>query len=133
MKHVFIKLALLSILTFAAAYTFAHQPQSQNPPASSGQSQAQQPAEPPPHVDQEPNPDDRALESSIKDELAKDAHMTYSRISVHVTDTEIMLTGVVLTNTAKDQAEKIAGEHAGNRKIENQLKVNPNTHPGPGL
>jgi osmotically-inducible protein OsmY len=127
MKYVSIKLALLSIFTFAAAYAFVQQPQSQNPPASD-QSQAQQTAEPPPHVDQEPNPEDRALENSIKGELEKDPHMAYSRVSVHVTDTEVMLRGVVLTSTAKEQAEKIAGEHAGNRKIANHLKVNSNTH-----
>jgi osmotically-inducible protein OsmY len=132
MKSISIKLALLSIITFAAACAFAQQPQSQNPPPAD-QSQAQQTAEPPPHVDEEPNPEDRALEGSIKDDLAKDPHMAYARVAVHVTDTEIMLTGVVLTSTAKDQAEKIAGEHAGSRKIENQLKINPNTHPGPGL
>ena len=132
MKHLSIKLALLSILTFAAAFAFAQQPQSQNPP-SSDQSQAQQPAEAPPHVDAEPNPEDRSLESSIQDELAKDPHLAYSHVAVHVTDTEIMLTGTVKTSTAKDQAEKIAGEHAGSRKIENHLKVNSNTNPGPGL
>ena len=132
MKHFPIKLALLSILMFAAAYAFAQQPQSQNPPASD-QSQAQQPAEAPPHVDAEPNPDDRALESSIQSELKQDPHMAYSSVAVHVTDTEIMLTGTVKTSTAKEQAAKIAGEHAGSRKIENHIKVNPNTHPGSGL
>jgi osmotically-inducible protein OsmY len=132
MKHVSIKLALLSIVMFAAVYALAQQPQSQNPPASD-QSQAQQPAEAPPHADAEPNPDDRALEQTIQDDLGKDAHMAYSSVAVHVTDTQIMLTGTVHTSTAKDQAAKIAGEHAGGRKIENHIKVNPNTHPGSGL
>lgn len=129
MKHVSIKLALLSIVMFASVYALAQQPQAQAP-SSSDQSQAQQPTEAPPHVDAEPNPDDRALEQSIKDDLGKDEHMAYSSVAVHVTDTQIMLTGTVHTSTAKDQAAKIAGEHAGGRKIENQIKVNPNTHPG---
>ena len=129
MKNFFMKLALLSMLMFAAAYSLAQQPQSQTP-SSSDQSQTQQPTEAPPHVDAEPNPDDRALEQSIKDDLGKDEHMAYSSVAVHVTDTQIMLTGTVHTSTAKDQAAKIAGEHAGGRKIENQIKVNPNTHPG---
>jgi len=132
MKHFSIKLALLSIVMFAAALAIGQQPQSQNPPASD-QSQAQQPAEAPPHVDAEPNPEDRALETTIKDDLKKDPHMTYSHVAVHVTDTEVMLTGTVKTATAKDQAAKIAGEHAGSRKIENHIKVNSNTHPGSGF
>jgi osmotically-inducible protein OsmY len=115
---------------FAAAFALAQQPQSQTPSSAPDQSQAQQPAEPPPHVDAEPNPEDRTLEQSIQDNLGKDSHMAYSSVAVHVTDTEIMLTGTVHTSTAKDQAAKIAGEHAGGRKIENQIKVNPNTHPG---
>jgi osmotically-inducible protein OsmY len=130
MRHNFIPLALLSILALVAIQALSQQPQSQSP---STPSQAQQPAEAPPHVDQEPNPEDRSLESSIKDELKKDPHMAYSNVRVHVTDTEIMLTGTVQTGTAKTQAAKIAGEHAGSRKIENHLKVNPNMHPGSGL
>ncbi len=132
MKHFSIKLALLSIFMFAAVYAFAQQPQSQNP-SSSDQSQAQQPTEAPPHVDAEPNPDDRALEKSIQADLSKDEHMAYSNVAVHVTDTEIMLTGTVQTSTAKDQAEKVASEHAGSRKIKNQIKINTNNHPGLGL
>ena len=133
MKQLSTKLALLSILIFAAVYALAQQPQSQTPSSAPERSQAQQPAEEPPHVDAEPNPDDRALEQSIKADLGKDQHMAYSSVSVHVTDTEIMLTGTVHTSTAKKQAAKIAGEHAGGRKIENHLKVNSNTHPGSGL
>ena len=132
MKQLSTKLALLSILMFAAVYALAQQPQSQTPSSAPDQSHAQQPegSSLPPHVDAEPNPDDRALEQTIQDNLGKDAHMAYSSVAVHVTDTEIMLTGTVHTSTAKDQAAKIAGEHAGGRKIENQIKVNPNTHPG---
>jgi osmotically-inducible protein OsmY len=135
MKHYSIKLALLSILTFVAVQALSqsqYPAPSQSQPSQS-QPQAQQPTEAPPHVDAEPNPDDRSLENSIKDELKKDPHMAYSRVAVHVTDTEIMLTGVVLSSTAKEQAAKIAGEHAGNRKIKNQLKVNPNINPPSGL
>jgi hypothetical protein len=131
MKHFSIKLALLSTLMFVAVNAFAQQPQSQNPPAPD--QSAQQPTEAPPHVDAEPNPDDRALEKSIQSDFGKDEHMAYSNVSVHVTDTEIMLTGTVQTSAAKDQAEKIASEHAGSRKITNQIKINTNTHPGAGI
>ena len=130
MRHYSVKFALLAMLTFAAVPVLGQQPQSQSP---STPAQVQSQAEAPPHVDQEPNPQDRALESSIKDELKKDPHMAYSNVRVHVTDTEVMLTGTVQTGTAKTQAAKIAGEHSGNRKVENHLKVNPNMHPGSGL
>ncbi len=134
MKHYSIKLALLSILTLAAVQALS---QSQYPaPSQSQPSQSQPQAQQPegaPHVDAEPSPDDRALEKSIQADLGKDPHMAYSHVDVHVTDTEIMLTGTVLTSDAKDQAAKIAGEHAAGRKINNRLKVNSNTHPGSGL
>ncbi len=140
MRHSSVKFALLSILALAAVqalsqsqYPAPSQSQPSQSQPSQSQPQAQQPAEAPPHVDAEPSPEDRSLESSIKDELKKDPHMAYSRVAVHVTDTEVMLTGVVLTSTAKEQAAKIAGEHAGNRKIKNNLKVNPNLNPPSGL
>jgi len=108
--------------------------------ASSGRSSAQptaasgvQQAEPPPHVDAEPNPGDRQLENKIMDDLKQDPHMAYSKVSVHVTYKEVLLTGTVLTKTAKDQAAQIASEHAAKRKITNRIKVNSNTHPGPGF
>jgi osmotically-inducible protein OsmY len=132
MKHLSTKLALLSILMFAATVALAQQPQSQTLSSAPdhANAQPQEGSSLPPHVDAEPNPEDRTLEQSIQDNLGKDPHMAYSSVAVHVTDTQIMLTGTVHTSTAKDQAAKIAGEHAGGRKIENQIKVNPNTHPG---
>jgi osmotically-inducible protein OsmY len=89
--------------------------------------------EKPPHVDAEPSPADRDLERTIKDALGQDPHMAYSRVSVHVTGKEVVLTGVVLTGTAKGQAAQIASEHAAGRKVTNKLKVNANTHPGSGF
>lgn len=67
--------------------------------------------------------DDSVLEQVIKSDLGKDPRMAYSNVTVNVTDTEIMLTGTVKTSTAKDQAAKIAAQNAGDRKIENQIKV----------
>jgi osmotically-inducible protein OsmY len=147
MKNYPVKLALMALFALAAvqasggqaqsqpqpkAEAQSQQPQSQQPESQQPQSQqpqSQQPTEPPPHVDQEPNPDDRALEDTIKKDLGQDAHMAYSRVTVHVTDAFVELDGVVLTSTAKEQAAKIAAEHAGGRKVRNKLKVNPNTHP----
>jgi len=90
-------------------------------------------AEKPPHVDAEPSPADRDLERTIKDALGQDPHMAYSRVNVHVDDKAVVLGGVVLTQTAKKQAAKIAREHAAGRKVTNRLRVNANTNPGPGL
>lgn len=105
--------------------------------AASGQPSAQpaealgvQQAEAPPHVDAEPNPGDRQLETKIMDDLKQDPHMAYSNVSVHVTYKEVLLTGTVMTKTAKDQAAHIAGEYAAKRKITNRIKVNSNLHPG---
>jgi len=145
MTRLWAKLAILAMLTVAFGIARAAVQQGQTP-SSQDQSQPQQPqtqpsqdqnqpqeAEKPPHVDQEPNPDDRALEKTIMGDLQKDPHMAYSNVSVHVTDTEVVLHGTVLTETAKKQAAKIAGDHAGNRKINNMIKVNTSTHPGPGI
>jgi osmotically-inducible protein OsmY len=135
MKNYPVKLALLALFALAAVQASGGQAQSQPQPQSQPKAEAQyqqpqaQPTEPPPHVDQEPNPADRALEDTIKKDLGQDAHMAYSRVTVHVTDTEVELDGVVLTSTAKEQAAKIATEHAGGRKVKNKLKINPNTHP----
>ena len=115
-------------LSFTIAQAASGQPSAQ-PTAASGVQQA----EPPPHVDAEPNPGDRQLENKIMDDLKQDPHMAYSKVSVHVTYKEVLLTGTVLTKTAKDQAAQIASEHAAKRKITNRIKVNSNTHPGPGF
>ena len=120
------KIALLAVLSLAL--TVAVQAQSGAPPTQPAQDQAQQPAQPPPHVDQQTNPDDRKLEKSITSDLRKDPHMAYSHITVHVSDTEVMLTGTVMTQTAKDQAVQIAEQHAEGRKITNRIRVNPNLH-----
>ena len=124
------KLAALVILTMAFAITRAA---SQNPAQNTQTPHQSLQKEKPPHVDAEPSPADRDLERSIKDALGQDPHMAYSRVSVHVTDKQVLLDGVVLTGTAKKQAAKIATEHAAGRKVTNRLKVNPNTHPAGGL
>jgi len=131
MKNYPVKLALLALFALAAVQASGGQAQPQPQPKAEAQYQQPQaqPTEPPPHVDQEPNPADRALEDTIKKDLSQDAHMAYSRVTVHVTDAEVELDGVVLTSTAKEQAAKIATEHAGGRKVKNKLKINPNTHP----
>lgn|SRR5262249_14561852 len=121
------KLATLTILTLLFAVTRA--PGRPAPPAWDPPQQAQKP----PHVDAEPDAQARNLEKTITNAIKQDPHMAYSRVTVHVTDSEVVLSGVVLTDTAKDQAAQIATEQAGGRKVTNKIKVNPNTHPGPGI
>ena len=127
MKHS-AKLAILAILTMSF---FMVRAVSQPFSAQNSQDQPQQAEKP--HVDTESHPSARALERTITDAIKQDPHMSYSRVKVHVTDSEILLSGVVLTEEAKSQAEQIATEHAGGRKVTNHLKVNPNIHPAPGI
>ena len=61
-------------LSFTIAQAASGQPSAQ-PTAASGVQQA----EPPPHVDAEPNPGDRQLENKIMDDLKQDPHMAYSK------------------------------------------------------
>ena|ERR1700746_1116827 len=124
-------IVLAVAMSFWTVFAAGRQPQAQNSQAPD-QSQQQQ-AEKPPHSDAEPQPAARNLEHEIMDALKQDPHMAYSRVRVHVTDTEVLLTGVVVTVTAKDQAEKIATDHAGGRKVVNHIKVNASTSPAPGI
>ena len=112
-------------LSFSIARAASVQPSAQPTEASGLQQQ-----ESPPHVDAEPNPADRQLENTIMTDLKQDPHMAYSDVHVHVTDTEVLLGGTVKTQTAKDQAAKIARAHAAKRKITNSIKVNSSQPPG---
>ena len=123
-------MAVIIVMSFVLVLAAGRQPQAQNP---QGQSQPQQQPEQPPQVDTEPAPSDRALEHAIMDEFKHEPHMAYSRVRVHVTNKEVLLSGVVLSDAAKDQAAQIATAHAGNRKVVNHIKVNPNIHPAPGM
>ncbi len=132
MTHNFEKIATLTLLSLAVAAQPAGQqsrPQ-ENPPASN---QAEQAGQKPPHVDPETNPQGREPEQAIEADLQQDPHMAYSRVTVLATDQEIVLSGTVLTGTAKRNAEDIARKHANGRKVTNRIKVNPSTHPGVGL
>jgi osmotically-inducible protein OsmY len=112
-------------LSFSIARAASGQPSAQPTEASGLQQQ-----ESPPHVDAEPNPADRQIENTIMTDLKQDPHMAYSDVHVHVTDAEVLLGGTVKTQTAKDQAAKIARAHAAKRKITNSIKVNSSQPPG---
>ena len=124
--------AMLALLILS--FTLGRAAGQQNPPAQDQQNPAAAGQQgQPPHVDAEPNPAARQVEKNIKDALSQDPHMAYSRVRVQATDSEIILSGTVLTADAKDQAEQIAKQNAGGKKVTNRIKVNPNVHPGPGL
>jgi osmotically-inducible protein OsmY len=136
MRTGFSKYIFLTALCLALTSIQLAAQQSSSAQTSPSQDQAQQPAEKAPHVDQQTNPDDRKMESAIRSEFKQDPHAAYSNVRVHVTDNDVMLTGTVMTQTAKDQAAQVAGEHAGGRTITNHIKVNkvnPKTAPGPGI
>ena len=126
MTQTFARIGILGLLSLAAVVAQAagrQSPSQQNPPASV----QQQPAERQPHVDQESNPEGQQLEQAIKVDLQQAARTAYSQVTVLATDQEIVLGGTVLTNTAKQEAEYIAQQHANGKKVTNQIRVT-----GPG-
>src|SRR5260370_41634896 len=129
MTQTLARIGMLGLLSLAAAVAQAagwESPSTQNSPASS--QQQQQPAERQPHVDQESNPQSQQLEQAIKVDMQQAARTAYSQVTVLATDQEIVLGGTVLTNTAKQEAEYIAQQHANGKKVTNQIRVT-----GPGL
>jgi osmotically-inducible protein OsmY len=127
MTQTFARIGMGGLLSLAAVAAQAAGRQSlsqQNPPASV---QEQQPAEKQPHVDQESSPESQQLEQAIKVDLQQAARTAYSQVTVLATDQEIVLGGTVLTNTAKQEAEYIAQQHANGKKVTNQIRVK-----GPG-
>ncbi len=123
MTQTFARIGMLGLLSLAGAVAQAagRQSPSQNPPASV--QQQQQPAERQPHVEQESNPQGQQLEQAIKVDLQQAARTSYSQVTVLATDQEIVLGGTVLTNTAKQEAEYIAQQHANGKKVTNQIRV----------
>ena len=67
------------------------------------------------------------------DDLKQDPHIAYSRVSVHVTYKEVLLTGTVLTQTAKEPGCSDCLGARRQAEITDRIKVNSNTHPGPGF
>lgn len=130
MRHraIFATLAVLTTFSLIICTVGQQAPAQNSPP----QSQPQK-TEKPPHADVERNPEARDIERSILDALHQDPHMAYSRVRVHVTGKRVVLSGVVLTSGARDQAEQIASNHALGRKVTNKIRVNSNIHPGSGL
>jgi osmotically-inducible protein OsmY len=104
----------------------------QNPPAQDQQNPAAPSQQTQPPGAAQPNPDARQVEKNIQSAFNQDPNHAFRRVRVQNTDSAIILSGVVTTADAKQQAEQIANQYAGGKKVRNQIKVNPNVHPGPG-
>src|SRR5260370_40588798 len=128
MTQTFARIGMLGLLSLAGAVAQAAGGQSPSQQISPALVQQQQPAERQPHVDQETYPQSQHVEQAIKVDMQQAARTAYSQVTVLATDQEIVLGGTVLTNTAKQEAEYIAQQHANGKKVTNQIRVT-----GPGL
>lgn len=89
-------------------------PQTQQPPASD---QGKMPAA-----------SSTGVQNDIQSALQKDPTLASSNVNVQVTDKDVVLSGTVATQDAKDSAEQIAKAHSGGLPVKNNIKVGK----GPG-
>ena len=109
-KH-FCKLAL--IVTLGSGFALAQGMPQQQPPATTPQSSTA-PQSGMPSGD---------VQGNIQSALQKDPILASSNISVQVNGKTVELSGTVPTRDAKDTAERIAKENAGEMKVKSSLKV----------
>ena len=67
--------------------------------------------------------DTATLQGQIQQALQNETTLSNDKVGVNVTDTEIELTGNVVTNKDKQTAKRIAQSYAGNRKVVDHLKI----------
>jgi len=70
--------------------------------------------------------DDSALTVKVKSKLAADSQTSAIKIGVETKDGVVTLSGTVPTTTEKDQADKIAKNTEGVKRVVNSIKVDPN-------
>jgi osmotically-inducible protein OsmY len=133
----FVRLTTLAFLTFFFVMANAGAQESKSPQAPPDQQHApsadQQQAAQPAHASNDSAAtDDKGVRKSILTDLNK-SHDTAHRVNVKVTHDEVLLTGTLWTQQAKDEAEKMATEHAAGRKVTNKISVRPPHRPNPGL
>ena len=68
---------------------------------------------------------DAVITSSVKAELVKDPNLSALRINVDTDAGRVLLQGSAPSNTARDQAMKLAQAVKGVVSVDNQLKVEP--------
>lgn len=110
--------------------------------ARAGAQESQKPQTPPADQQQAATPahastdsaatDDKGVRKSILTDL-NNSHDTAHRVNVKVTHDEVLLTGTLWSEEAKQQAEKMASDHAAGRKVTNKISVRPPHRPNPGL
>lgn len=127
-------LALLALFFVMARAGAQESKNPQAPPADQQQSpSADQQAAQPAHASTDSTAtDDKGVRKSILTDL-NNSHDTAHRVTVKVTHDEVLLTGTLWSQGAKDQAEKAATEHAAGRKVTNKISVRPPHHQNPGL
>ena len=128
MRQRSVHVAMLALLILS--FTLARAASQQNPPAQDQQNpsapsqRAQQPGS---------SADAHQAQKSIQSTFNQDPNHSFRNVRVQETESEIILSGTVTTADLKSQAEQIANQSAGGKKITNRIRVNPNVHPGPGL
>jgi hypothetical protein len=82
----------------------------------------------------EPKLDDTTLASDVRRELGKDEDLRGAEIAVASHDAVVVLTGQVLSEEQREQAEDIAESVSGVRDVDNRLDVagTPAAPPGVG-
>lgn len=106
-KHIH-KLAL--VVTLGSCFVLAQETPPQQPPLDKNA------------VSQNVNAD---VQGNIQSALQKDPSLANSSISVQVNGKYVELSGTVPTTDAKNTAERIAKENAGELKVKSSLKVSP--------
>jgi osmotically-inducible protein OsmY len=116
----FAKLAglLLLAITLFTVNVRGQQSQTQSPQTSDQTQQSAQSAE--------QSSSDKDTKKSILDAL-NHSDDTAHRVKVDVGHDQIVLSGSLWSQSAKQQAERVATEHSGGRKVVNKIKVV--THP----
>jgi len=69
--------------------------------------------------------DDSAITAKIKSKLATDSDTSAIRVSVETKDGVVTLTGNVPNDTEKTKAETLAKNTDGVKRVQNEIKVNP--------
>lgn len=67
--------------------------------------------------------DDAALATAIKTQITADGDIAANNIDVDVNDGVVTLSGVVKSEMARQEAERIARNHTGVRSVVNQIEV----------
>ena len=71
--------------------------------------------------------DDSAITLKVKSKLAADSQTSAIKIGVETKDAVVTLSGTVPTGTEKDEADKIAKNTEGVKRVVNDITINPDS------